>query len=244
MARGKFRGETMSVQALNVWLRVQAMLWLSLLCAIALQSSQELPLAWRAPGVGLILASLLSLVAVLKAVRKPADFATILRGLGLVAAAWLGFAARDWGWWMLVVAVVLADLVDGWLARRFGGSPQGAVLDMESDQLTILALASLYVHAGGGVHVLALPAMRYVFVLAMWILGAPAHDPKPVNGDNRRGRLICAAVVVSLVVAHIPGMPLLAGDAAIGIAVVLLCWSYSSDTKFLLQHARRSRIAA
>lgn len=234
----------MSVPALNVWLRVQATLWLSLLAAIALHSGQELPLGWRDTGVALLLASLLTLVAVLGAVRKPADFATILRGLGLVAAAWFGFAAREWGWWFAVLVVVVADLVDGWLARRYGGTAQGAVLDMETDQLTILALSALYVLAGGGAHTLVLPALRYIFVLAMWILGAPAHDPKPVNGDNRRGRLICAAVVVSLLLAHCPQMPLGVGNSATAIAVALLCWSYSSDTKFLLQHARRPRVTA
>lgn len=234
----------MSVSALKVWLRVQATLWLSLLAATALHRGQELPVGWRTPAVGLLFGSLLSLVAVLGAVRKPADFATILRGLGVVAVAWMGFELRDWTWWTLVVLVVLGDLADGWLARRYGGSPQGAVLDMETDQLTILALSSLFVLVGGGVHTLMLPALRYIFVLAMWILGTPAHDPKPVNGDNRRGRRICAAVVVSLILAHCPQMPVALGNLGTAIAVALLCWSYSSDTRFLLQHARRSKVAA
>jgi phosphatidylglycerophosphate synthase len=234
----------MSVSALNVWLRVQATLWLSLLAATALHSGQELPVGWRTPAVGLLLASLLSLIAVLGAVRKPADIATIVRGLGLVAASWMGLELRDWTWWALVVLVVLGDLVDGWLARRFGGTPQGAVLDMETDQLTILALSALFVLAGGGVHTLVLPALRYIFVLAMWLLGAPAHDPKPVNGDNRRGRRICAAVVVSLILAHGPHVPMVVGNLGTAIAVALLCWSYSSDTRHLLQHARRPKVAA
>jgi phosphatidylglycerophosphate synthase len=220
------------------------MLWLPLLATIVAMGSQGLPLAWATPAAALLLGSLLSLTAVLGSVRTPADYATIVRGLGLVAVAFCGFEARGWIWWTCALAVVLGDLVDGRLARRFGGTPQGAVLDMETDQATILALAALCVHAGGWPHVLALPAMRYVFVLAMWILGAPAHDPKPVNGDNRRGRLICALVVASLLFALCPGMPHAAGNTATAIAVALLCWSYSSDTQHLLRHARRKQVAA
>jgi phosphatidylglycerophosphate synthase len=164
---------------------------------------------------------------------------TIGRLCVLGAALLLGFAGVGVMAFSLAVAAVLLDLADGAVARRCGGSSEGAILDMEVDQLATLGLAIVGV-AGRGLApwVLILPAMRYVFVLARHAAGAPAHDPKPVNGDNRRGRRICAAMFVLLLLALCPAVPIAWADAATLLAVALLCWSFAADARFLLRQAR------
>jgi urea transporter len=105
---------------------------------------------------------------------------------------------------------------------------------MECDQFAVLGLAVVVVAGGGWVHVLALPALRYGFVLAAWIWRVPATDPAPVRGDNRRGRRVCAAVVIGLLVASAPCTARLIGDIVNAIAVLLLAWSFSGDARHLL----------
>ena len=170
--------------------------------------------------------------------RSPESRNRVRRAHDLVGAGagQLGVAV-----WTAAVAVVLLDLVDGALARQFGGSPGGAVLDMEADQLTTLGLAALVVSIGGKAHVLLLPAMRPAFVLAAWWLRIPAHDPKPVNGDNRRGRRVCAAVMTALLIALCPATGPVLRDVVTGIAVLLLAWSFLGDARFLLAHRARAR---
>jgi len=230
----------MPIAALQIWLRVQAVWWSVWLALTAWAGAGERPLAWAVVQVLAMALSYAVLVGILRAGRRAADVVTIGRCLALLGLIWLAAIGWPWSFW-LAVAVVLLDLVDGAVARRFGGSPQGAVLDMETDQLTVLGLAGLVVAGGGGVHVLVLPALRYAFVLAMWWAGAPAHDPKPVDGDNRRGRLICACVMVALLVALWPPLPRAFADASTAVAVLLLLWSFSGDAKFLLAHRRAAR---
>jgi phosphatidylglycerophosphate synthase len=220
------------------WLRWQAVVWLAVLTAIGCRP----PLASgvSAPVIAAtMLGSYAVLLARLRSGRTLADGVTIARGLGI--AALVAFAARPLGAvaWLAAAAVVAADLLDGALARRRGPSVHGAELDMETDQLVVLGLAVLVVAGGGGVHVLLLPALRYAFVLAAWCTNVPAHEPKPVHGDNRRGRRVCAAVLVALLVAAWAGTPRGLADAVVAAAVALLAWSFAGDAKFLLAHRQR-----
>lgn len=233
----------MPIAALQIWLRIQAVWWLGWLVFAAWSGAGERPPAWAAVEVLAMAASYACLVGILRAGRRAADVVTIGRCLGLMVLIWLAAGGWPWSFW-LALAVVLLDLVDGAVARRWGGSPAGAVLDMETDQLTVLGLAGLVVAGGGGAHVLVLPALRYGFVLAMWWAGAPAHDPKPVDGDNRRGRFVCACVLVALLLALWPPLPRPVADAVTAVAVVLLLWSFGGDAKYLLAHRRAARTRA
>jgi len=233
----------MTIAALQTWLRTQSVWWLGWLLAASWCGAAERPAWWLPVQIAAMAASYASVVAILRAGRRAADVVTIVRCLGLLIAIWLADTGQA-GCWLVAIVVVLLDLVDGAVARRFGGSPQGAVLDMETDQLTVLGLATLVVAGGGGAHVLALPALRYVFVLAMWWAGAPAHEPKPVAGDNRRGRFVCACVMVALLLALCPSMPRLGGDVLTAAAVLLLSWSFAGDARFLLAHRRAARSRA
>lgn len=227
----------MQVTALNAWLRTQALAGL-LVCIwlLAFAPTYGPPPGWLL-ACGVVLSYAL-LVWLLRAGRRIADLATIARLLGLAGLLATAGPTATFGWWCGAVAVVCADLLDGALARRFGGSEAGAVLDMEADQLVVFGLAATLVQQGGGGHVLVLPAMRWAFVLASWWLGIPAHEPKPVDGDNRRGRLVCAAVLMALLLAVAPGVPRTGGDLATAVAVLLLGWSFSGDARHLV--ARRN----
>jgi len=230
----------MPVTALQVWLRGQAFAWL----ASCLALPWIVGAGWWPPAHAALLGlSYVILVKILRAGRSLADVVTIARFTMLVMLVVEGAPAFGKEWWGVAVAAVLLDLVDGAVARRFGGSPEGAILDMETDQFTVLVLASLVVWHGGGAHVLVLPALRYAFVLAMWAVGAPAHDPKPVNGDNRRGKRICAAVMVALLVALWPGVNATVRDVTTAVAVLLLGWSFTADARFLVARVRRPTVA-
>jgi phosphatidylglycerophosphate synthase len=230
---------------LESWVLVQAALWLPLLAVLAVHGEWirhfVLPTfrGWIAGGMAV---SYVALSVVLRAGRTVADLVTMARCLTIVALVAMA-PLPSWVAFGFAAAAAAADLVDGALARRFGGSAFGAELDMESDQFTVLGLALMAIAAGGGSQALLLPAMKYAFALAAWCLALPASEPKPVAGDNRRGRRICAAVVVSLLLANCPLLPRGVGDAATAIAAVLLAWSFTGDARWLWQQGIRRRDA-
>ena len=129
------------VPAIHIfWTRVQALAWVPALawCALAGDSAST-----RGYVVAGIAATLVSLAGVLGAPRSLADVVTLLRAALAVAVVgapwWLGEHA--WWAWSLLALALLGDLLDGAIARRLGGSSQGALLDMECDQLTVLAMS-------------------------------------------------------------------------------------------------------
>lgn len=195
---------------------------------------------WRLASATLLFLSILSLAWVLRVGRRLADVVTLLRGFALVPLLAVT-CESPWVVWGLAVCVSLLDLADGVLARRLGATAAGAVLDMECDQLTVAGFALLVVAAGGGAHVLLLPLMRPGFVMVAWWQGLPATDPKPIEGDNRRGKLVCAAVMVALLLALLPGVSAWGRDTVTWLAVLLLLWSFSSDARYLLQRRRAAR---
>ncbi|MFK7739339.1 MAG: CDP-alcohol phosphatidyltransferase family protein [Planctomycetota bacterium] len=230
----------MSSSWLAVWSRVQALAWVPALVWIAWSDR----LAHPGFGFGLALAlgaSTLTLAMILRTPRTPADGVTLLRAVGLAAvvASHTYFSAHSWWLWSLLAAIAALDLVDGWLARRTRATESGALLDMETDQLAVLAMAILVVVRGGGSHVLLLPALRYLFVLSAWWLGMPANESKPVDGDNQRGRIVCAIVVCALLFALLPCDSGGALDLVTLGAVVLLAWSFAGDWFYLFARRRQ-----
>ncbi|MCU0865774.1 MAG: CDP-alcohol phosphatidyltransferase family protein [Planctomycetes bacterium] len=223
------------------WVRVQAAMWLPVLAVSAVrpellqQAEPPIGRGWVAGGMAV---SYVALLACLRAGRTIADLLTMARCLTIVALVAMA-PLPSWVAFGFAATAAAADLVDGALARRFGESAFGAELDMESDQFTVLGLALMAVVSGGGVQALLLPAMKYAFALAAWWLTIPASEPKPIAGDNRRGRLVCAAVVVSLLLANCPLVPRRVGDTATAIATGLLAWSFTGDARWLWQHVRR-----
>ena len=193
-----------------------------------------------------LLSSWLPLVVLLRAGATVADRVTLARFV-LVLLAFAAVAAGGaLGWlaWVLLAVAVTADAVDGWCARRWGGSAAGAVLDMETDQLTFFALAFLaWSHGGAPAAVLAVPALRYAKVVLYEAHGLPASDPRPRSGDNRTARRCCAFAFAALLTALVPGAPPALVTAATCAALAVLAFSYRTDLADLLA-ARAARRAA
>ena len=203
-------------------------------------------LQWIAVG---IVVSLIGMWWRLRIVGRPADWVTAGR-LVLVAGAtaWAGLDPSSSGGgeidaiFGLLLVGTLADLVDGMLARRYGPTEQGALLDMESDQigsvgLTAVACASFGVPVWLWLVPLAHPA--WVLVAAFARTGQ-AVEAKPCDGDNRRGR-ICGGLSIALLVASCA--PFLSEHQRLGCAVaavLVIAFSYAADLLFLSRR-RRSR---
>lgn len=105
----------------------------------------------------------------------PADLVTLTRAAlaggvtALTAASFAGGIRVPVLVAITVVALVL-DAVDGKVARRTGTATAfGARFDMEVDAFLILVL-SCYVAPAAGWWVAAIGAMRYVWVVATWVL--------------------------------------------------------------------------
>ncbi|MGH7656796.1 MAG: CDP-alcohol phosphatidyltransferase family protein [Gemmatimonadales bacterium] len=77
---------------------------------------------------------------------SPADILSLLR----FPLAILFVAIGDAGIRFLVLAVAaLSDLMDGWLARRFGSSRMGAILDPIADKVFMACAFGVVAFAGG-----------------------------------------------------------------------------------------------
>ena len=154
---------------------------------------------------------------------SPPDVVTLARVAltGVVAtAAVLVLAgqlpARTWPVAVVVGAALLLDAVDGWLARATGtASPAGARLDMESDAALLLVL-SVLVSVTLGWWVVAIGAMRYVFVAASWVRPALRGELTP----SLARRTVAALQGIALLLALVPAIP--PPWAAVGVVLALL----------------------
>lgn len=139
---------------------------------------------------------------------------------------------------MLALSALLLDGVDGWVARRFdSASDFGARFDMELDAFLIAVLCLVPVVLGkAGPWVLAIGAMRYVFVAAMtvwcWL-----DQPLP---DSLRRKTVCVVQVACLLVCLLPAVDARSTGALLGFALLALAASFFIDIRWL--YRRRSHI--
>ncbi len=221
----------------NAWLYLQAGLWLGILA---------LPLLFGRPFgdhdrfwiyVPALFFSWLTLNVTVWPGLHVADLVTGARGFGMVGlvCAWPLDGDFSLGWSAILATLLGLDLLDGWIARATKPTEKGAWIDMETDQLAVLSMSLLASpRPGVGPLILVLPILRYAFVVAMFLTGRPAHLPKPVKGDNRRGRLICAAVITTLFLLVTAPLPEeIRRILTIG-AVGLLAYSFAGDARHLL----------
>jgi len=237
----------MLIRKFQRWLLAQSAAWLTVLALLAWSVASGVDLSailWLASGLGIV--SFALLWRVLWAGSTLADRVTLARFLGLAAVCGAtGIHGRvDLPIWIAMAIVTCLDAVDGWCARRFGGSEHGAILDMETDQLTVLGFSILAtVYVGAGVWLLALPACRYFNVVCLWIFEKPISDPKPRAGKNAQARVIHASVMVLLLVCTFPQATDVLRVIAGAVAVVLLLYSYASDALYLAQQPKQDTSA-
>lgn len=134
------------------------------------------------------------------------------------------------------VALVL-DGVDGMVARRTSTtSPLGARFDMEADAFLILVL-SVFVAQSLGVWVLAIGAMRYVFVAVGWLvpwLRAPLPPTQPRKIVAATQGVVLTAVASGVV----PFAPVF-----VAVALALLVWSFGRDIAWLWRTRNTPRLS-
>ena len=128
----------------------------------------------------------------------------------------------------LVVPALALDAVDGWVARRTGSASElGARFDMEVDAFLLLVL-SAYVAGSMGLWVLAIGAMRYLFVMVGWAV--PWMRRRLPYRYWRKVVTAVAGIALALAASGLlPGV-----DAVlVGVALLLLLESFGRDVLWL-----------
>ena len=168
-----------------------------------------------------------------------ANFVTMLR-VALVAgvAGLIGEPpSRPIAWLAVAVVVIVAvlDGVDGCLARQSREiSPFGARFDMEVDAALILILSILvWMHGKAGTWVIACGLMRYVFVVAGWMLTWMAGPLR----STIRGKTVAVAQFIGLGAALLPIVPVPFSNAIAGVTLATLAWSFAVDIAWLKRQA-------
>lgn len=164
---------------------------------------------------------------------------TLLRALitlSLAAFLWwpASFQQHGLALGLLGLVALLADGLDGYLARRFGeASPTGARFDMETDAALMLVLCVMVWWGDrAGAWVLIIGALRYLFILAgqiwPWL---SASLP-----DSMRRKVICVVQVSVLLAVMPPWFSDLQAQLLLAIALALLLYSFSVDTLYLYRN--------
>ncbi len=153
-------------------------------------------------------------------------WADVVTALRLPLAALFPFAHRP-AWQLAIVGLAAAtDFVDGILARRFGSSRAGAVLDPVADK-AFAAAAFLTVASRGWLAwyelagVLLRDILAVLGFLGTWLLGRPVALPARAGG-----KAVTIAQMLTLV-AFIAGSPLVRPLAwATAAIAVYATWDY------------------
>ncbi len=156
--------------------------------------------------------------------------------LSLASFLWWpeAYQAHGLGLGMLGLMALLADGLDGYLARRLNEtSLAGARFDMETDAALMLVLSvAVWWMDRAGAWVLAIGGMRYAFVAASyalpWMRGSLP--------DSLRRKVICVVQVSVLLAVLPPWFSDLQATALLGFSLALLVYSFTVDTLMLWQH--------
>lgn len=147
----------------------------------------------------------------------PANLITLFRLLGALA---LLIAFEDGAVWPagLALAILCADGLDGWTARRRGSeSAFGRQFDLEVDAFFFLVLCEIvYLHGDLGAWALLPGALRYLFVLSVMA----AKPPHPAVRGNRLTRAMGTIAILAFTACLLPIGPAclwLAAGATLGL---------------------------
>jgi cardiolipin synthase len=147
---------------------------------------------------------------------------TVLRFMGVPLFIWLVLAQKEYGFAVLVLAVMAGtDWVDGYVARRFDqASKLGRVMDPLADRLALISVAVTLVIAGV-VHWLYLAALVVpdAVLLVLTLFYFHGHPDLPVSriGKIRTGLLLLGTPMLVLSRLDVP----LAGVLYVAAWVVL-----------------------
>jgi phosphatidylglycerophosphate synthase len=172
-----------------------------------------------------------------------ANRATLVRACLVILLASLAPFTPGLGNWLwlygaLCLMALILDGVDGAIARATRSTTAfGARFDMELDALFILGLCIAALAQGkAGPWVLALGLMRYAFVAAgHWFRFI--ERPLP---DSFRRKTVCVWQIVTLMIAILPITPPGFATVTLAIALLLLCYSFFSDLRWLYQTERNT----
>lgn len=171
-----------------------------------------------------------------------ANRATLVRAAMVVLLVSLApFISRldNWLWLYgaLCLFALVLDGVDGAIARATHSTTTfGARFDMELDALFILGLCvAVLALEKAGAWVLALGLMRYAFVAAGHWLNF-MNQPLP---ESFRRKTVCVWQVVTLMIAVLPVTSAAFATWTLAIALALLCYSFSTDLRWLYQTGRQ-----
>lgn len=203
-----------------------------MLIAAAVDAPVQLRYAAACVGVLVPAVAALSVMRRSPRVSTSADRITLLRAVLAGACASIvvlslgeALPLRSWALFAFGLPAVLLDAVDGRVARRSSSAtPEGARLDMETDAAVLLIL-SIPLSLGLGPWVLAIGAMRYVFLAASWWRAALRH---PLKFSQFR-RVVAGIQGVVLVACVIPVLPRPIALVATSAALVLLVLSFAKD---------------
>lgn len=139
-------------------------------------------------------------------------------------AAWLGRTGAV----ALIVGCLLLDGLDGWLARTRGdASPFGAHFDMETDALLVLMTTlRLWLVEGYGAWVLIAGALRYGYVLSLWVApGSGREAPR-----SRLGRSAFLLLMLGLLLGFLAHGSV--GSLSIALGTLIVSWSFARSCYF------------
>lgn len=219
---------------LESWSRSNAVL---LLCALAtaLWLGKPWPIGVMAFG------SFLALLVDARGVWTPAGrfgAANVVTALRLLLVSALSIALHQAAGGLLatlVLATLVLDGLDGWLARRAGlASPFGAHFDMEVDALLVLTTsAELFLSGRFGWWILSGGVLRYLYVLcvALW---------SPRGGSMPR-TLLGRSAFLLVVVGQALGLLWVGSAALLAAALGTFAVSLSFARSFLYGYARSAK---
>jgi len=173
-----------------------------------------------------------------------ANWVTLIRAVIALFLLALGISSfsqtigAEWRW-VAITGALLAlclDGVDGFLARKLRqASTFGARFDLETDALTMMALALLvWATNQAGPWVLLSGLMRYIFLIGGRLWPALAMPLPP----RKRRQTLCVVQMVALILALIPSVrPFWAGLLCL-FGLGLLGYSFAADTVWLVSRAR------
>ena len=166
-------------------------------------------------------------------------------GVYYVPDVWLSQVARDWIGMGVFALAAITDLLDGYLARRWGQtSAFGAFLDPVADKLMVAAALILLVALGRADAYLAIIIIgREIAISALreWMaqLGRSRNVAVAFVGKIKTVAQMTALIALLLWEDVIPGVstPIL-GTIALWIAAILTLWSMFHYLKLAAPHFR------